>query len=101
MKILLTNTILAVRSTKEFNKSLKKIHSQGKDIEKIKDVVIRLANKEVLDKKFRNHKLINDKYYKNCYECHIKPDLLLIYTYEKYDLVLLLIDIGSHSDLFK
>jgi len=32
-------------------------------------------------------------------ECHIKPDLLLVYRIENG--VLELVDIGSHSELFK
>ena len=52
---------------------------QGKDIKKIKEVVDKLANKEELNTRFRNHHLINDKYYKDCLECHIEPDWLLVY----------------------
>ena len=33
-------------------------------------------------------------------ECHIKSDLLLIYKIEKENLILVLVDIGSHSQLF-
>ena len=33
-------------------------------------------------------------------ECHIKGDLLLIYKIEKENLILILVDIGSHSQLF-
>ncbi|WP_288301697.1 type II toxin-antitoxin system mRNA interferase toxin, RelE/StbE family, partial [uncultured Brachyspira sp.] len=33
-------------------------------------------------------------------ECHIKPDLLLIYKKENNALILVCIAIGSHSDLF-
>ena len=64
------------------------------------EVVVILANRGELDKKYRNHKLINDKYFKDCYECHIEPDWLLIYKYENKELILLLIATGSHSDLF-
>jgi len=32
-------------------------------------------------------------------ECHLKPDLLLIYCIE--DNILKLVDIGSHAELFK
>mgnify|MGYP001659381956 len=51
--------------------------------------------------KYKNHSLVNDKYYKDCNECHINPDWLLIYRYNKDKLLLLLIDTGSHSELFK
>ncbi len=33
-------------------------------------------------------------------ECHIKPDLLLVYKIEQEILSLILIDLGSHSKLF-
>lgn len=33
-------------------------------------------------------------------ECHIKPDLLLIYKIENWELELLLLRMWSHSDLF-
>ncbi|WP_304418120.1 type II toxin-antitoxin system YafQ family toxin, partial [uncultured Helicobacter sp.] len=33
-------------------------------------------------------------------ECHIKPDLLLIYQKDKHILILTCIDVGSHSKLF-
>ena len=88
-----------VYSTK-FKKSLKKIQKQNKNIDELLDVIDKLAFKEELDKKYRNHKLIDDKNYNNCYECHIKPDWLLIYQYNDNKLLLLLINTGSHSDLF-
>lgn len=88
-----------VYSTK-FKKSLKKIKKQNKDLDELLDVIDRLALKEELDPKYRNHKLIDDKNYKNCNECHIRPDWLLIYQYNDNELLLLLMNTGSHSDLF-
>jgi mRNA interferase YafQ len=88
-----------VYSTK-FKKSLKKIKKQNKNIDELLDVIDKLALKEELDKKYRNHRLIDDKYYKNCSECHIRPDWLLIYQYNDNELLLLLINTGSHSELF-
>lgn len=67
-----------VFSTK-FKKMLKKIQKQNINLEELFTVIDKLANKEVLDIKYKNHNLVNDKYYKNCCECHIRPDLLLIY----------------------
>ena len=49
-----------------FKKSLKKVVKQGKDIDKLFMIIEKLANKEELEPKYRNHNLINDKYYKNC-----------------------------------
>ena len=52
-----------------------------------------------LEPKYRNHHLIDDKTYRDCLECHLKPDWLLVYKYINNNLVLLLIAIGSHSEL--
>ncbi len=61
---------------------------------------MKLANAEELDSKYRDHKLKDNKYYKDCRECHIEPDWLLIYQYQGDKLVLLLVAIGSHVELF-
>ena len=58
-----------------------------------------LANKEPLDMKYKDHQLIDDKTYKNCRECHITTDWLLIYKYEDEILVLVLFATGRHSEL--
>lgn len=89
-----------VYSTK-FKKALKKLIKQGKDINELFDIIDKLANDEKLNMKYKNHSLVNDKYYKDCNECHINPDWLLIYRYNKDKLLFLLIDTGSHSELFK
>lgn len=89
-----------VYSTK-FKKALKKLIKQGKDINELFDIIDKLANDEKLNIKYKNHSLVNDKYYKDCNECHINSDWLLIYRYNKDKLLLLLIDTGSHSELFK
>ena len=89
-----------VRYSSNFKKSLKKMTKQGKDIEKFLDVVDKLALKEELEEKYKNHNLIDNKYYKNCGECHIESDWLLIYKYYDEELVLLLVDTGNHSNLF-
>jgi mRNA interferase YafQ len=39
--------------------------------------------------------------YRDCEECHITPDWLLIYKVHDNNLILLLFATGSHSDLFK
>lgn len=68
-------------------------------MEKLKQVIQKLANNKELEIKYRNHKLLDNKYYKDCFECHIEPDWLLIYQYINDNLFLLLVNIGSHSDI--
>jgi len=86
--------------TNTFKKHFKKIKKQNKDLNLIYEVIEKLANGEELDHKYKNHNLSSNKKYKNCKECHIEPDWLLIYQIEKNNLILLLFATGSHSELF-
>lgn len=58
-----------------------------------------LAKGETLPDKYKNHSLKGNL--KGFYDCHVLPDLVLIYRIEKERLVLLLFDIETHSNLFK
>ena len=89
-----------IRYTSDFKKNYKKIKKQGKDVEKLKNVVSKLANGLELEEKYKKHILVDSKYYKNCGECHIEPDWLLVYQYINDELVLVLVATGSHSELF-
>lgn len=95
----LNETKYEIRMQTTFKKQLKKAYKQGKDINKLKTVLLKLANGEELEEKYLNHKLINDKYYKDCYECHIEPNWLLIYTYIETKLVLVLVNVGTHNEI--
>ena len=95
-----TDTKYEIDYTNNFKKQLKKIIKQGKDLSELLEVITKLANLEDLDPKYKNHKLLNNNIYKNCSECHIKPDWLLIYKYIDNELILLLFATGSHSELF-
>ena len=94
------NTKYELKGLTKFKKQLKKIVKQGKNINKLMDVLRVLANGEILESKYKDHALINDKYYKDCRECHIEPDWLLVYHYDNNELILILVSTGSHSDLF-
>ena len=93
------DTKYKINFSSKFKKQLRKLIKQNKDITKLLVVITMLANKEPLDVKYRDHQLIDDKTYKDCRECHISPDWLLIYKYEEDNLVLVLFATGSHSEL--
>ena len=99
MKIDIINTKYSVKLSNSFSKDFKRVIKQGKNIEKLKEVVQKLANGEKLDLKYKDHALTNDKRFKNCRDCHIEPDWILIYKYIEDELVLLLINTGSHSNV--
>jgi mRNA interferase YafQ len=83
--------------TASFKKDYKKLSLKDKNL--LKDVIKILAEGEKLDAVFRDHNLIGN--YLGCRECHIKPDLLLIYKIENDILELSLVRVGSHTKLFK
>jgi mRNA interferase YafQ len=83
--------------TSSFKSDFKKLNNDDK--EQLKIVLQMLIINESLEKKFKNHSLIGN--YKECMECHIRPNLLLIYKIDLELNELQLVRIGSHSNLFK
>lgn len=63
----------------------------------LKPVLMKLATDQPLDARYRDHDLFGD--WAGYRECHIKPDLLLIYRKSDSD-TLRLARLGSHSELF-
>jgi mRNA interferase YafQ len=59
-------------------------------------IVRALALNQLLDEKYRDHSLSGE--WKDHRDCHIKPDLVLIYSKPNAD-VLRLVRLGSHSEL--
>ncbi len=66
------------------------------DLKLIFEVISTLEQEATLDAKYKDHELIGN--WSSFRECHIKPDLLLIYKKNISDPQLA--RIGSHSDLF-
>mgnify|MGYP003395170385 FL=1 len=85
--------------SRQFKKDLKKIVRSGHfDLSLLNQIINALARGEVLDKKFKDRTLIGRM--KGLRECHVKPDLLLVYSIRENELMLQLFRVGSHSDLF-
>jgi len=59
-------------------------------------IVKTLASDEALDAKYRDHALTGD--WKDHRDCHIRPDLVLIYQKPDAD-TLRLVRLGSHGEL--
>ncbi len=83
-------------STK-FKKDIKKYSNQQKERELITSVISELENSGTVNKSYLPHRLKGD--YNDCMECHVMPDLLLIW--KKESKTIRLIRLGSHSELFK
>ncbi len=89
--------MLRIDYTTKFKKDYKRVKKQGKDLGKLKSVLIRLANQEKLPESMHDHALKGN--YGDHRECHIEPDWLLIYVVNEGELVLTATRTGSHSEL--
>jgi mRNA interferase YafQ len=89
--------VLSIRRLSQFRRDYKRVEKQGKAMQAIDKIIVVLATKQLTEKRFKDHKLSG--IYKDCRECHINPDWLLIYQITKSELVL--IRTGSHAELFK
>lgn len=82
--------------TSQFKRDYKKrSREKGLDV-LIEQTVERLAEGKPLEARLRDHPLKGG--YAGCRECHLKPDLLLIYVQTSDELRL--VRLGSHSELF-
>ena len=84
--------------TNQFKKDYKLALKRNLDIEKLQNIVEKLAHGEKLPDETYDHPLGGN--WAGHRECHIEPDWLLVYFYEKDVLVLTLARTGTHSDLF-
>ena len=89
--------MLEIEYSKSFKKAFKKLKWKWKKL--TKDIIWQLANNEELASKYKDHALIGS--YKGFRECHVKPDLLLIYKKQNEILLLTCVEVGSHSELFQ
>jgi len=83
--------------TKTFKRSFKKLNLTDDELQNFIEIIYKLSNGLALEQKYKDHQLKGEL--KEFRECHIKPDLLLIYRIKNSRLEL--IDIGSHSELFR
>lgn len=91
--------VLQPSYVRQFRKDLKKIEKSGnKDTEKLKTVISLLIAKEQLPAHYKNHSLSGN--FKERYECHIEPDWLLIYKFNRKTGEIIFERTGSHSELF-
>ncbi len=91
----------ALIRSRQFQKSFKKLIKNGlkknTQIELTKAIDVLISGKN-LGSAYRDHKLQGE--FSGYRECHIQGDLLLVYQIVKNEMVLVLIDIGTHSYLF-
>mgnify|MGYP001616659833 CR=1 FL=1 len=91
--------MLVVFSTKQFKKDLKKLRRSGVFDDSILELVIdKLSAEQPLQEKYQDHALKGSM--QGWRECHLRPNLLLVYKVYNEQLILELVRLGSHSELF-
>ena len=87
---------LATAFRRDFKRESKGRRGRALDVE-LTPVLDTLANDATLDSRFRDHALSGE--WAGYRECHIRPDLLLIYR-KIGDELLRIARLGSHGELF-
>jgi mRNA interferase YafQ len=86
--------------SKRFLKSLTRVKQwRGFRAERLREVIRVLSFGKTLHDRYRDHALKADLV--GFRECHIAPDILLIYRIEEDVLILTLVNIGNHAQLFE
>jgi mRNA interferase YafQ len=68
-------------------------------VEVFEMVVEQLALGNKLENQFRDHRLTGNL--KDFRECHLAPDILLLYQIDNGLLLLTLVSVGNHAQLFR
>jgi len=85
-------------ATKRFEKDVKRCIKRNLPMEKFKKVIRLLEETGKLPSEYRPHKLTGR--YAGSWECHIMPDWLLVWEQHDDELVLVMTNTGTHSDLY-
>jgi len=91
------NAVYDTDYTNAFKKNVKLCYKRNLNLQLLVDVITILVQNGFLPAKYNPHQL---KSY-NCMECHILPDWLLLWKENENELILLLTNTGTHSDLLK
>jgi mRNA interferase YafQ len=89
--------MLTLKTTTRFEKDYKKAFKSGRDMSRLKRVMVWIANAQPLAPELRDHKLMGN--YQGRRECHLAGDWLLIYKLETDTVIFE--RTGSHSELLK
>jgi len=80
----------------KFRRDVKLAQRRGKDMSKLRQLILLLIEGNPLPARYKDHPLSGD--WEHHRDCHIESDWLLLYKIDGDDLYL--VRTGSHSDLF-
>ena len=95
-----TEIVFNISYSTSFKKDIKKYRNQSNKMTKIRDIISILMQKGTngIPKEKKPHPLTGN--YKGFLECHIEPDLLIIWRQNDTEKTIVLERLGSHSELF-
>lgn len=86
-----------LRYSTQYKKDFKRYRNNPAKLEKLLEILRILEKGEEIPSRYKPHMLTGN--YKDCMECHIEGDFLLIWFDEDSETVEIL-RLGSHSELF-
>ena len=87
-----------LEQSNQFKKDIKLAKKRGLNMKMLDEVVTLLVMEQQLPPKYKPHKLSGN--YQGYWECHLKPDWLLVWNQEETIKLITLVRTGTHSDLF-
>lgn len=87
-----------IRLSNRFKKHVQRCVKRGLDILLLELAIDILSKEGILPASYRPHKLSGN--YAGCWECHLRPDWLLVWEQDDHHLTLLFVGTGTHADLF-
>jgi len=92
--------MFSIATTNRFEKDVDKCAKRGLDIVLMEALIKYLENDGIVPQNpYRPHTLSGK--FQGYWECHIKPDWLLLWQKDEDQNIITLIGTGTHSDLFK
>ena len=88
----------SVRTTRRFDRSVEKMKKRGLPMDDLRNVITLLMQTGTLPPEYRPHKLTGNL--RGKWECHIKSNWLIVWEQYDGELLLIMIDTGTHSNLF-
>jgi mRNA interferase YafQ len=86
-------------TTNSFDKEVVKCIKRGLNLDLLQKAIFQLEIDGLLPPSYKPHVLSGKD--KGHWECHVKPDWLLIWLQDNKEKIITLVATGTHSDLFK
>lgn len=90
--------MLDLKYSSRFKKDLKYYKYEGKILIELRGVLNILVKGGVLPDKYFNRSFKGE--FKDCFKCHVKPDVVLVYRIKKLEPSIFLLRVGSPSNVF-